>query len=108
MISVLCGRRSAVNALYATVTLAWHVENSMTEDQKWGIAGTRARILTRIAMFLDTAGKYGQMPGLCDAYTRILVELQGRWPDATPAALLSCVSRPRAGVDWHTLCNGLS
>ena len=60
------------------------LEAALKQDDTWGIAGMRGRILSRIAMFLDTARCANQMPALRDIYAKLLTELQSRWPDATP------------------------
>jgi len=75
---------SAVAAFWTVGVLKWELERALKEDGRWGIAGTRERILSRLQMFLDTARDADQMPALCAVYTKVLADLQSRWPDATP------------------------
>jgi hypothetical protein len=82
------GREASVVAAYwAFNSLRWNLADAQVQDETWGIAGTRARILSRLLMFLDTAGKADQMPALCDLYKQALLELQSRWPEAAPLPL---------------------
>lgn len=75
----------AANAVFHS--LRWHLKGALEQDGDWGIAGTRARILSRILMFLDTAAMADQMPALRTLYGQALTELQSRWPDAAPLPL---------------------
>ncbi len=82
------GREAAVVAAYWVFnSLKWNLPDAQDQDEKWGIAGTRARILSRLLMFLDAARKSDQMPALRDLYTQALIELQNRWPEAAPLPL---------------------
>lgn len=78
---------AAIAAFWTQVTLQWHLKAALEEDGKWGIAGTRARILSRLLMVLDTARSADHIPALCEVYAALLAELQNRWPDATPLPL---------------------
>jgi hypothetical protein len=73
-----------VAAHSAFTTLKWHLGDALEQDNTWGIAGVRARLLSRLQMFLDTAHRAGSMPELRKAYAQILTELQRQWPDAVP------------------------
>ena len=75
---------SAIAVCLALDVLRWELEGALKQDDSWGIAGTRARILSRIAMFLDLARTAHQLPALCEVYEKILVQLQNRWPEAAP------------------------
>jgi len=75
---------SAVAAFWTIGVLKWELERALKEDGRWGIAGTRERILSRLQMFLETARSADQMPALCAVYTKVLADLQSRWPEATP------------------------
>lgn len=75
---------SVVAADWAFSILRWDLEGALKQDETWGIAGTRARILSRIAMFLDTARNATRMPALCETYETLLSQLQSRWPEASP------------------------
>ncbi|MCW3053971.1 MAG: phosphotransferase, partial [Chthonomonadales bacterium] len=78
---------TAVAASWTIGTVQWHLKEALEEDRTWGIAGTRARIFTRITMLLDTARSADQMPALCSVLEKALTELQSRWPEATPLPL---------------------
>jgi len=73
-----------VAAFWTLGVLKWELEGALKEDGRWGIAGTRERILSRLLMFLDTAHGADQMPALCAVYAKVLAELQSRWPEAAP------------------------
>lgn len=75
---------SAVAASWALGSLRWHLDDALKQDGEWGIAGIRARILTRIKVFLDSARRADQLSALCDVYGKLLAELQSRWHEATP------------------------
>ena len=73
-----------VAAFWTHNIMRWDLEGALKQEEKWGIAGTRDRLLSRIMMFLDTAHNAHQMPALCEVYAKILDQLQSLWPDATP------------------------
>ena len=65
-------------------SVRWDMEGALKQEEPWGIAGTRERILSRITMFLDTAQSARQMPASCELYAILLNQLHSVWPDATP------------------------
>lgn len=74
---------SFIAASWVLRSMSWHLESALEEDGKWGIAGNRSRILTRLTTFLDTAQNANQLPALCDACVKILARLQSQWTQAT-------------------------
>jgi len=73
---------AAVTANWAFTSTRWGVEDLMERDEEWGIASIRARIIKRVEVFLDTAGRAKHIPALSDTFTRILGELKNRWPES--------------------------
>ncbi len=79
------GEEAAVVASHSAFSiLRWDLEGALKQEEPWGIAGTRDRILSRILMFLDTAGSAAQMPALCEVYETLLNRLQRLWPETIP------------------------
>jgi hypothetical protein len=74
----------AVAASWVLGSMQWHLETALERDEEWGIAGIRARLLTRMETFLATARSGDQVPALCETHGQLLSELQRRWPEATP------------------------
>jgi hypothetical protein len=66
---------------WALRSLVWHLETALKEDQEWGIATLRPRILARLEAFAATSDAYGHLPALRDTMNRVLETLRLRWPD---------------------------
>lgn len=73
-----------IAAFWAINSLIWHLDEALKQDDQWGIAGTRARILTRIGTFIESSSSYDQLPALREVFSKLLAELQNSWPEATP------------------------
>jgi hypothetical protein len=65
-------------------TLAWHLERALEEDDTWGIATVRSRLLARLGAFIETATSSNQLPALRATATALLDHLRRRWPDTPP------------------------
>jgi thiamine kinase-like enzyme len=62
-------------------TLEWHLERALKEDQSWGIASLRQRILARLEAFVTTSEEFGRFPAVHDTAGRLLDVLGERWPE---------------------------
>ena len=69
---------------WALNSLIWHLDGALKQDDQWGIAGNRARILTRIGTFIENAQRSDQLPALREVFSKLLLVLQNSWPEATP------------------------
>jgi thiamine kinase-like enzyme len=65
-------------------TLEWHLENALKEDQNWGIASIRQRILARLEAFVTTSEEFGHFPAVRGTAGRLLDLLRERWPEVLP------------------------
>lgn len=74
---------AAVAASCLLNTLSWHLESALEQDGEWGIAGTRARILTRLEMFSVAARTAHQFPVLRETCEKLLAELHRQWQEAS-------------------------
>ena len=62
-------------------TLAWHLEPSLKEDQSWGIASHRQRILARLEAYMSTSEEFGHFPAAHETFGGLRDTLSERWPD---------------------------
>ena len=90
------------DALYeaevTAVTCAWVIEpgllrDAFEQDHTWGIAGLRARVLTRLETCLAATAKTERWPALRDVYNQIHSKLIQRWPNATHLPLYPAFRR---------------
>jgi hypothetical protein len=72
-----------VTAFWACECLRW-LNRTLKEDNEWGIAGVRSRILSRLASFIEAAGACERLPALQATCEQLLASLARRWPDAQP------------------------
>ncbi|MCL5999172.1 MAG: aminoglycoside phosphotransferase family protein [Chloroflexi bacterium] len=72
-----------VLAFWTCECLLW-LQRTLKEDNRWGIAGVRSRILTRLATFIEAAGTYERLPALQTACEQALASLARRWPEVQP------------------------
>ena len=62
-------------------TLAWHLVVSLKEDQSWGIASHRQRILARLEAFMRTSEEFGHFPAAHETFGGLRDTLSERWPE---------------------------
>jgi len=65
----------------------WAMPNVLQEDQEWGIATWRQRVLLRLDILMRTADELGRLEALGLTVRRVAAELRSRWPsdvDAMP------------------------
>ena len=92
------GREScAAGAFWTLRAVQGHIESVLEQDEEWGIAGTRGRVLSRIERFTELAGSAGQMPELCEQFDDLLAELKRRWPGAVGLPVYPAF-RPEVGL----------
>jgi hypothetical protein len=65
-------------------TLRWHLDPASKEDQSWGRASLRQRILARLEAFMTTSRDLGHFPAVRGTAGRLLDLLGERWPE-TPS-----------------------
>lgn len=58
-----------------------------TQDDRWGIATIRERILSHLTAFINVSQKYDTLPALRSAAIDILAVLKEKWPESQPLAL---------------------
>jgi phosphotransferase family enzyme len=68
-------------------TLARHLERALEEDQSWGLASLRQRVLARLEAFVNTSEDFSQLPALRGTASRLLTLLGKRWPESTQLPL---------------------
>lgn len=64
--------------------LAWHLPRALEEDDTWGIATVRSRILARLQAFDVASAASNQLPALRGTTAALLDHLQRCWPDTQP------------------------
>lgn len=79
-LAVMCG-------YWTIVTLPGPLERAIDEDQEWGIATLRPRILARLEAFIATADAFARLPALRGTAEALLATLRRRWPDVSPLPL---------------------
>jgi hypothetical protein len=74
-------------------TLEWHLSKALQEDETWGRAGIRARVLTRAAALLAACDRFGRLPALEDVASRLQDVLRQRWPESDVLPLYPAFSQ---------------
>jgi Ser/Thr protein kinase RdoA (MazF antagonist) len=64
--------------------LAWLLPRAWQQDDAWGIAGLRSRILTGLERFVALSARLSGEPVLRDEAARLLDALAVRWPGVEP------------------------
>lgn len=72
------------------------------EDQQWGLASLRTRVLARLVAFLNTATEFDQLPHLCQVAEQLLATLQTRWSEVEPMPFYPAFSRIRKKINDAT------
>jgi hypothetical protein len=80
-----------VTAFWGIDSLRW-LEETLKEDNEWGIAGVRSRILTRLGTFLEVAE--ARLPALQALCGQMLDILSRRWPDVQPLPVYPAFREP--------------
>jgi len=62
-------------------TLGWHLEPALKEDQDWGRASLRQRILARLEAFVITSEEFGRFQAVHETADRLRDTLGERWPE---------------------------
>ena len=68
-------------------TLVRHLERALEEDQSWGLASLRQRILARVEAFVTASEDFKQLPALRGTAGRLLTLLGKRWPESAQLPL---------------------
>jgi thiamine kinase-like enzyme len=69
------------------INLIWYLEGALKEDQTWGSATMRSRLLARLEAFITTSESFNQLPASRGTASRLLEVLRSQWPGAEPLAL---------------------
>jgi hypothetical protein len=76
-----------VSAFWLLSSLSWRLDEALERDQKWGIWSIRGRLLWYLEAVIEMTEAAGLLPGINRAAKGWLLELQRRWPEATPLGL---------------------
>jgi thiamine kinase-like enzyme len=68
------------------INLIWYLEGALKEDQTWGNATMRSRLLARLEAFTTASEAFNQLPAARGTASRLLEVLLIRWPGAEPLA----------------------
>lgn len=68
-------------------TLIRHLEDALENDQNWGIATNRQRVLARLEAFIHTSEQFAKLPILQGMSSSLLELLHQRWADTPQLAL---------------------
>ncbi|MEM7128374.1 MAG: phosphotransferase [Chloroflexota bacterium] len=63
------------------------VENLLEEDEAWGIATIRSRVLSRLDAFVEASNEFGHLPALQMLATQLTGRLRAQWPESEPLPL---------------------
>jgi Phosphotransferase enzyme family len=66
------------------ISLEWMLERALTEDERWGISGKRARILARLESFIEAVEHFQRRITLRDLAARLLDSLRDSWAEVEP------------------------
>jgi Phosphotransferase enzyme family len=73
-----------ITAWWLLCSFGWPFENTVKEDDTWGLASNRARELTRLARFAEVADRTGELPAMAELARSVEVNLRRRWPNTEP------------------------
>jgi hypothetical protein len=62
-------------------TLEWHLEPALNEDQSWGLASLRQRVLARLQAFVTASEELGLFPAIHGTASHLVDALGERWPE---------------------------
>lgn len=68
-------------ARWMHLLIDWSLAGCLEQDRRWGIAGTRARLLTRIDAFIALSARTRAWPAHRATIMRLRDALRLRWPD---------------------------
>jgi Phosphotransferase enzyme family len=74
--------------------LSWLLDAAFKDDEEWGIATRRARILHYLAVAIRKSADAGILPGIRHATVGWLDKLQNQWPSSAPLALYPAFATP--------------
>jgi hypothetical protein len=73
-----------VTAWWLVCSFGWPFENTVKQDDTWGLASNRSRELTRLARFADVAERTGEMLALAEVARSMAGNLRRLWPGTEP------------------------
>jgi hypothetical protein len=72
---------TAACAHWTAVTTAWHLERALKENDTWGLATLRQRVVFRLEGFAATTAEFGYLPALGSACAALAQRLRTEWGD---------------------------
>lgn len=76
-----------MSAVWLFSCLSWRLDEALKRDETWGIWTIRGRLLWYLEAVIEMTDAINVLPGMNRAARGWLLELQRRWPDATPLGL---------------------
>lgn len=76
------GRAVVEACAYWTLrTTGWHLPDALKEDDRWGIASLRQRVLTRLRSLADASAELNYLPVTAETCRQLAHRLQALWPE---------------------------
>ena len=76
-----------MSVVWLFTCLSWRLDEALKSDEIWGIWSIRGRLLWYLEAVIEMTDAANVLPGLNRTARGWLLELQRRWPDATPLGL---------------------
>ncbi len=73
---------TAICAHWLLTTLDWHFENTLKEDEKWGVSSLRQRFVLRLQNFADTSEEWGHLRAFGHTAREMAVRLEALWGES--------------------------
>ena len=84
-----------MSVVWLFTCLSWRLDEALKGDEMWGIWSIRGRLLWYLQVVIEMTDATNVLPGLNKTARGWLLELQRRWPGATPLGLYpSFTSKP--------------
>jgi hypothetical protein len=69
-------------AYWTLRTTGWHLPGALKEDEQWGIASRRQRVLARLRAFAETSAEFNNhLPAIAGTCRQLAQRLQTLWPE---------------------------
>jgi hypothetical protein len=78
--------RAIICVIWLLGNLSWLLDAAFKDDEEWGIATRRARILHYLAVAIRMSADVDILPGVRRAAVEWLDKLRSRWPSSAPLA----------------------
>jgi hypothetical protein len=92
--TAFCSESAFIAASWLLSCLDWRLDAALKDDEMWGIASIRSRLLWYLEAVITMTEAADALPGFRSTARRWLVVLQDRWPATRPLGLYPAFAGP--------------